>query len=1072
MGAQSLVLLFMLSPLMLSARDGRGTIAGNIANPEGIVRIVATNLNTGERFSAVADGAGGFTLGSLSPGSYRVILRNEKGTASARRFLKVRAGETLRLNAKLEAVPLPRIDGMRTGTRRAETVSAADLPPVMQQFGESSRYLNAVVLVNDNNGWAVGDPRWDQATRQTKGTIINTKDGGVTWTNQDPGVTVALNGLFFLNTSQGWVVGDNGTILRTTDGGAHWVQEPVSTGDSFVSVSFTDALNGWAASYTPIKYDYSLEDFVDWQASIWHSTDGGQTWSPQTVPASAMLLKRVFFVNPNTGFAAGTKRTGYDEFGSPQALGGIYGTTDGGHTWNEVFATGAGFTFTALYFTDASNGWAAGFPHSSDSLGACGFHTSDGGKTWQPQNLNFGGFIEVVRDLHMLDANRGYAAGTAYAGVGTGTWVWRTLDGGATWTTVAMQNTNPLTVEGYWGLAVTADRVLIVGDRDVTASSTHPWDACSADLLVCSPGCWCLFTQAYVSPHYMFEDVFFTDQNRGWAAGTRTFSPNLWGQEIFHTVDGGNTWQTQYEDAPPRADIDYHRLESISFTDPLHGWAVGTSRKGSDYKYHNAILHTADGGATWQEQGQDLPSYDGDLEFAVVQFLDQQNGWALATWNYPSPDVFLARTSDGGNHWSWVDTGIAGGIDSGFDWVLGGMRFIDAQHGCFAGAGAAGCTNDGGAHWAQSAVGCAETPCYLYSTSVAFSDPLHGWITGREGALYQTTDGGAHWSPKTMSGQFEDMLFANSSTGWLSGTSGLLFHTTDAGADWQSVNTGTGSDLLGLSFTDPTHGWIVGDFGTILSYAGDRTPAGKPAVFAAANAASYATQTSPDAWISIYGANLSATTRSWKGSDFIGNKLPTSLDGVSVLVNGNPAYLSYISPGQINAMFPDDGSTGQVSVQVVNSQGSSGTLAVQKAVYSPALFRFSVDQGNYVIAQTTDGHLVANTWVWYDLGHPANMRTANPGEIVTLYGTGFGPTSPAISSATLVGAPAPLASQVTFTIGGAAAVVEWAGMIGSGLYQFNVQVPPNATSGDLVIVADIGGYRSQGNSVISVGHVF
>jgi uncharacterized protein (TIGR03437 family) len=282
------------------------------------------------------------------------------------------------------------------------------------------------------------------------------------------------------------------------------------------------------------------------------------------------------------------------------------------------------------------------------------------------------------------------------------------------------------------------------------------------------------------------------------------------------------------------------------------------------------------------------------------------------------------------------------------------------------------------------------------------------------------------------------------------------------------VSTGTGLDLLGLSFTDAQHGWIVGDFGTILSYAGDRNPAGKPAVFAAVNAASYANSTAPATWIAIFGENLAATTRSWGLSDFTNNKLPTRLDGVSVSVNGNPAYLSYVSPGQINAMFPDDGSTGQVSVQVTTSQGSSGTLLAQKAAYAPALFRLSALAGNHAIAQTTDGKLVGNFEVGYALGTPSQVRNARPGEIVTLYGTGFGPTSPALPSDTLVAVAAQLASPVAFTIGGAVAQVQWAGMIESGVYQFNVQVPPGAPTGDLVIVAEIAGYRSQGDSVISV----
>jgi len=1064
----SLILALALWPVLLAAGSGRGAISGKVANPDGAIRIVATSLDTGEEFSSAADGSGEFTLAALPPGAYRVVIRNQAGTGVARHYVKVRAGATLRLDSRLEAVPPPNPSGARSRVLAAPAAAAAtaDLPPIVTQFEESSRYLNAVTLVDDNTGWAVGDPHWDQATRQTKGTIVKTADGGVTWSNQDPGGTDALNAVYFLNANQGWAVGDNGTIVSTTDGGAHWMRQAVATGDSFASVVFTDASNGWATSNAPIQYGGSYSGFTDWQASIWHSTDGGQTWSPETVPASASLLKRIVFVNPSTGFAAGLKRAGYDNFGHPTVFGGIYGTTDGGRTWNEILATTAGLTFTSLSFTDASNGWASGFPLSSGYADTCTFHTADGGKSWQPQNL--GDFFDQVRDIHMVDQNRGYAAGTAY--VGDGTAVWRTLDGGATWTDVKMQNTNILDAEGYWGMAVTANRVLIVGDRDVTARSTNPWGACSADVFECAN----LFTQADISPHYIFHDVFFVDRNRGWAAGSRTYTPQQWGQEIFATQDGGQTWTTQFERSPASTLSGYFRLESISFADANDGWAAGSSELFPTTAGRSAllgcILHTTDGGKTWTDQAGNLCQWSLADEFSVIQALDAQNVWALSA-DGAIGTVQLAHTTDGGAHWSLVDTGIAGNVAVGFHDVQGGMRFFDAQHGCFAAWDVTGCTGDGGAHWTLGALNCGFSGC-LNGNAVAYADALHGWIGG--GELYQTSDGGAHWTQNTHTpatareGNFQAIQFTSPSTGWLTGHDGLLFPTTDGGATWQSVNTGTGVNLLGLSFTDAQHGWIVGEFGTILSYAADRTPAGKPAVFSALNAASYTTQTAPNAWVSLFGANLSASTRSWTLSDFVNNKLPTRLDGVSVTVNGNPAYVSYISPTQINAMFPDDGSTGQVSVQVTNSQGFSGTLPVQKAAYSPALFRLSVEQGNYAIAQTIDGKLVGNFMVGYDLGTPSQVREAKPGEMVTLYGTGFGPTSPALPSDTLVAAYAQLASAVTFRIGGVVAPVKWAGMIGSGLYQFNVQVPAVAAGGDLVIVAEIAGYRSQGDSVISV----
>jgi uncharacterized protein (TIGR03437 family) len=96
------------------------------------------------------------------------------------------------------------------------------------------------------------------------------------------------------------------------------------------------------------------------------------------------------------------------------------------------------------------------------------------------------------------------------------------------------------------------------------------------------------------------------------------------------------------------------------------------------------------------------------------------------------------------------------------------------------------------------------------------------------------------------------------------------------------------------------------------------------------------------------------------------------------------------------------------------------------------------------------------------------MREAKPGEIITLYGTGFGATNPPVATDSLVTQPAPLAAPVTFYFGRTAAEVVWAGLVGSGLYQFNIRVP-DVPDGGNVIVAEIGGYRSQGDSAISVG---
>jgi uncharacterized protein (TIGR03437 family) len=96
---------------------------------------------------------------------------------------------------------------------------------------------------------------------------------------------------------------------------------------------------------------------------------------------------------------------------------------------------------------------------------------------------------------------------------------------------------------------------------------------------------------------------------------------------------------------------------------------------------------------------------------------------------------------------------------------------------------------------------------------------------------------------------------------------------------------------------------------------------------------------------------------------------------------------------------------------------------------------------------------------------------AAPGEEIVLYGTGFGPTNPTSPTGQLVTAAAPLANSVQFTIGGitlAASAVEFAGLVESGLYQFNVTVPASLSSGNAAVVASIGGVQTQSGVSIPV----
>jgi hypothetical protein len=80
---------------------------------------------------------------------------------------------------------------------------------------------------------------------------------------------------------------------------------------------------------------------------------------------------------------------------------------------------------------------------------------------------------------------------------------------------------------------------------------------------------------------------------------------------------------------------------------------------------------------------------------------------------------------------------------------------------------------------------------------------------------------------------------------------------------------------------------------------------------------------SPGSWVEIYGANLAVDTRSWALSDFSGINAPTSLDGTKVTIGGKPAFVDYISPGQVNVLLPSDTPTGNQQLSVTSPMGTA-----------------------------------------------------------------------------------------------------------------------------------------------------
>lgn len=262
-------------------------------------------------------------------------------------------------------------------------------------------------------------------------------------------------------------------------------------------------------------------------------------------------------------------------------------------------------------------------------------------------------------------------------------------------------------------------------------------------------------------------------------------------------------------------------------------------------------------------------------------------------------------------------------------------------------------------------------------------------------------------------------------------------------------------------------GGATGDTSTLYFTAGIGGPNGEPlgshglfgsiqpAPFfqagAITNAADFSAALAPNTWVTIMGGSLSATTRSWTASDFTNGQLPTALDGVSATINGEPAFVGYISPAQINFLVPADLAAGPVEIRTANNGLISVPISATLANAAPSFF--------YVPGENDDVNFIA---ALHADNSPATIVT--PGETVALFGTGFGATTPAVPNGQLLTSPLPLQQPVNVTIGDQPAQVTFCGLVAPGLYQLNVIVPnidPKYRFFGVPVVASIDGVGTR-----------
>ena len=244
------------------------------------------------------------------------------------------------------------------------------------------------------HGWVVGH----------HGIMLETADGGLTWSLRNSGSSVQIYELRMRDSSFGLAACNNGYLLRTTNGGAFWETQKLEvTGQIF---GRDESLHGLSI------VDASVAVVAGPGGTAFRTDDGGVHWTSIGYPVlpDALWIEDVEFVTANLGWVVGLD----------QGFGGdhtVYRTTDGGTSWSPNLLSG-GYMFW-VDFVDASRGWI-GSTHR-------GFYrTTNGGATWTPGALPEYFTNPYVSDGEFANAQTGWVAG--WDG-----YLAKTTDGGITW---------------------------------------------------------------------------------------------------------------------------------------------------------------------------------------------------------------------------------------------------------------------------------------------------------------------------------------------------------------------------------------------------------------------------------------------------------------------------------------------------------------------------------------------------------------------------------------------------------------------------------------------------------------
>ncbi|HEY4086162.1 MAG TPA: IPT/TIG domain-containing protein [Bryobacteraceae bacterium] len=250
------------------------------------------------------------------------------------------------------------------------------------------------------------------------------------------------------------------------------------------------------------------------------------------------------------------------------------------------------------------------------------------------------------------------------------------------------------------------------------------------------------------------------------------------------------------------------------------------------------------------------------------------------------------------------------------------------------------------------------------------------------------------------------------------------------------------------------------DFGANPGYTGaPNASAASPTISGVFDAESERPSFTSGQWVGIYGSGLANTSRMWRDSDFTGgtspgSPLPTSIDGVSVTIGGQPAAVYFVSSTQVNALAPSNLPLGPADVVVTNNGTPSAAFSANVVPSSPSFFYYAAGGNLYPLAVHLDGTLVGDPAV------QSNARKAQPGETLEFFANGI-----AAAQGGVIAPVTQFPQEISISGGGAPITASAPALIFAGEFQVNGTLPTPLPVGDYPLALNV----KDGGSTVDAG---